>query len=135
MTPLRRAMWLGFAVQLAGMGFDGWWHSNHPGDTGAAEMAQAHAGIYLGILLVVGAAVPAFRAAPDGALRIDAGGVLAGGLLQIVGNGWDAWAHASGAESALAHQLGTIGLVVVLAGLVHMQISNRRRRRRLAEGS
>jgi uncharacterized membrane protein len=117
---LRRPLWIGVGVQFIGMAWDGVWHRANPGSEGVADMAVAHIGIYLGIVitLVAAARAVALTATRLGLAYRGFSIVFIASVLQVVGHGWDVWAHATGAEAARAHGLAFIGLILVVVGLL-----------------
>lgn len=123
----RRMLWTGIGLQVLGVVWDVLWHRRNPGalETGLG-LLEAHGITYLGILVVgVGALVAFLRTSSrPGPLSWYA---LAGygALAQVLGGGWDAWAHAMGYEVAVAHLLSRFGFILALSATVLATLSAR----------
>lgn len=117
-------MWLGIAVFVLGIAWDGVWHSSNPEalETGW-NVLEAHGVMYAGVLVALVGSLVAFRE-PRGRPSAASwyGLTAAGALAQAVGTGWDAVAHALGSEAALAHLLARVGLLALLAGAAAVSI-------------
>lgn len=127
MTPLpedslrrsRLILWIGLAIYVLGVVWDGRWHSNNPQALEAGwALLRAHGLMYLGIAVVFAGSLEAFRAEDPPEIASWYGLVGLAALVYAIGSAWDAWAHAAGQEAGTAHLLSTLGLVTILASII-----------------
>lgn len=121
----RQILWTGLALQVLGIVWDGLWHRRNPGvlETGWA-LLEAHGVLYAGILVIGAGVLVAFSRAGSRLGPLSWYALVGYGVLsQVVGRGWDAWAHAAGSEVALAHLLSRFGFLLVLAGVALATLS------------
>ena len=117
----RTLIWIGFAIQFAGLAWDTYWHVSNPSVTfeDAGELLRVHSGIYVGVLITA-AAVAAALAQQTAPAHWGYRLLALGATGQVIGICWDTWEHAHDAEYAVAHLLIRLGLLLTIVGLVRV---------------
>ncbi|MDF9817156.1 hypothetical protein [Streptomyces sp. SPB162] len=115
----------GLFVEFVGFLYDTLWHDQHLSEVAIppSKLMTVHSGIYLGELLVLGIALATLalrtrRAHPQAVLWA----VVAGGLVQIAGSGFDMWSHAHAYEKPLYHDTIYTGAAVTIIGYLLLEI-------------
>lgn len=122
---VRTGLYTGIVAYLLGQAFDTYWHARNLSFVPEPPSAlwRIHLGIWLGSLLV--ALVGAGLVARPG-MRITGGLLLLGGLLQLLGFGWDMYLHSQERSRDLWHDLLWYGFGVVVIGLARFEALSRR---------
>ena len=117
-TPLsgRIALYSGVVIYLFGQAYDTYWHAKHVSfvPEPPSGLWRIHLGIWLGAVIVV--AVGGWLTARPG-LRVTGLLLLAGGLVQLLGFGWDMYLHGQGRSQDLWHNMIWYGFGVVVLGV------------------
>ncbi len=123
---LRRVLWVGVALQLAGTAIDLRWHATHEEFETAGDQVQAHFVLWLGVLVIL--AVSALAVRRTGPERGNVGYVLAAvsGTAYAIASVWHFIEHANGSDPAAAHVVLYIFWALVLAGAVTATVLSRR---------
>lgn len=123
----RQLLWVGIGVFVLGLVWDASWHGRNPQalETGW-RLVEAHGPMYAGMLIALVGGLWAFGGADRPSPASWYGFATVGALAQLVGSGWDAWAHAGGGEAAVAHIVSRLGLLALLAGAIGATVQARR---------
>ncbi len=121
-----RWMWAGVGIFIAGRLIDLVWHATHAEFETAADQIQAHAVVWLGVVVLFVASVRALsRRRPErGYALLAFGTVLYAGVA-----GWHFWEHSQLRDPQLTHVLLVVATVVTLASVVWVAAARRRRSR------
>jgi hypothetical protein len=107
---------LGIVIDLA-------WHATHEEFETAADQALAHAVLWLGVLVLLTAAVMALSAGTRNRGWVV---VLAGATLDAGVHVWHFWEHLRHRDPNLPHVLLVLADVVIVAGVIWVALARRR---------
>lgn len=111
------ALWIGFAMSVAGVLLDLRWHRLHDEFEGPAQQLQAHWLAWLGAAVLFAAAGVAMSRGGSAA-NIGTTVVLAGASVYAVASAWHFYEHAEGRDPEMLHLVLTVAQVAMLAGVV-----------------
>lgn len=113
-------------VQIVGFIYDIKWHNDNPSATPASalRLLHIHSGIYISLLIALPTCFLALRRWSIG--RMSRTGVwvsLGGGLVSLLGNVTDFWAHGQGYEKDIYHYLMYAGAGIMLLGYLVVEMA------------
>lgn len=134
-SRLRRALWwavVGIGLEIPAVAWDYYWHTRvqEGGFGGWEHVREAHTPVFLATVLVFAAMMVAVRVvrAVGPWARVAVIAASAGATADLAGQLWDNTRHAVLLESEAAHNVSTVGWVVLVVGLVLALVLTRRRR-------